>query len=91
MDNMNTNSLREAIMSISSVDISGEYQPKVSPENSVPKTTEIVLVAPNKHLQKQWRKENPGIKVVLESEYKGYPLPSKATKYLGIQHITKEK
>lgn len=37
--------------------------------------TEIVLVAPNKRVAKEWLKMYPGIKIILEKDHKGYDLP----------------
>lgn len=37
--------------------------------------TEIVLIAPNKKVYKQWEKAYPGIKIVLKSDHRGYPFP----------------
>lgn len=78
-------------LTISSGDMLGSYELKVAFENSMPKTTETVLVAPNKRIQKQWRKEYPGIKVILQADYKGYPLPTELTNYLGIQKLPTSK
>lgn len=35
-----------------------------------------VLVAPNEATARRWRKDYPGIEVVLEADYRGYDLPS---------------
>jgi len=72
-------------LTVSSSDMLGEYQLEVALEASEPQTTEMVLVAPNKHIQKQWQKAYPGIKVVLAADYKGYPAPTEITKFLGVQ------
>ncbi|HVT62258.1 MAG TPA: hypothetical protein VHD33_02070 [Legionellaceae bacterium] len=72
-------------LTISSGDMLGEYELKLALNQSLPATTETVLVAPNKRIQRVWEKEYPGIKVILQKDYKGYPLPTEATKFLGIQ------
>lgn len=81
---MTSNKIPENL-TVSSGDVLGDYELKVALEQSEPATTETVLVAPNKRIQKQWRKEYPGIKVVLRADYKGYPPPTELTKFLGVQ------
>lgn len=72
-------------LTVSASDMLGDYELKVALEQSEPATTETVLVAPNKQVQKLWRKEYPCIKVILQADYKGYPAPPAITKYLGVQ------
>jgi len=72
-------------LTVSAGDMLSDIDFKVALEQSEPATTETALVAPNKRIQKEWRKMYPGIKVILQAEYTGYPLPTAATKYLGIQ------
>lgn len=44
--------------------------------NALPHTdiTELALIAPNKKIAKQWRKEYPGITVIEKTKYSGYPI-----------------
>lgn len=74
-------------LTISSSDMLGGFDFTVDLKNSVPRTTETVLVAPTERMAKEWRKMYPGIKVVLQTEYTGYPLPTDLTNYLGIQKV----
>lgn len=72
-------------LTVNASDMFGEFDLKITLDNSVPRTTETVLVAPTKRMQKEWRKMYPDIKVIMQADYTGYPLPTAATRYLGVQ------
>lgn len=61
---------------ISAADLTSNLQLKVQPNSSLPNKHEIVLVAANEAEADYFRETYPDMKVVLESEHKGYPLPS---------------